>query len=275
MSIAARLFSMKYAARRCRTFKPLIAFSFCSEECSPAIGPVPSGTCAPQLLKCTYGLEADSVTAFAIASLSRSWSSRDFGGGDIKYAARAPLKALVSAAASLTSAVNASAPWRTKRCSRPASRPTTRTFLPIDSKESAMIEPVFPLAPKITYMPSVETAILSLRLFTFVSPFLKFTDLLCLHCAIQEKEHRDGLGAFVSPCVARTVLHDYVPALQMQNLAVVQLQPNLSFVHYCIIHGVRFVHRRIFLFEVIGQSLQTNQCFVSCGLAIERRIRED
>jgi hypothetical protein len=39
-----------------------------------------------------------------------------------------------------------------KRCSRPGSRPTTRTFLPFDSKESAMIEPVFPLAPKITYM---------------------------------------------------------------------------------------------------------------------------
>ena len=45
MPIAARLFSMKYPARRCRTFKVLIAFSFCSEECSPAIGPVPSGTC--------------------------------------------------------------------------------------------------------------------------------------------------------------------------------------------------------------------------------------
>src|SRR6266481_5613210 len=43
MLIAARLFSMKYAARRCRTFKPLIAFSFCSEECSPAIWPGPFG----------------------------------------------------------------------------------------------------------------------------------------------------------------------------------------------------------------------------------------
>ena len=54
------------------------------------------------------------------------------------------------------------------------------TFLPFDSKESAMIEPVFPLAPKITYMGSVETATLPLRLFTFVSPFLKFTDPLRL-----------------------------------------------------------------------------------------------
>jgi hypothetical protein len=32
---------------------------------------------------------------------------------------------------------------------------------------------VFPLAPKITYMASVGTATLSLRLFTFVSPFFK------------------------------------------------------------------------------------------------------
>jgi hypothetical protein len=67
-------------------------------------------------------------------------------GGNIKYAARPPLKAFVSAAASLKSAVNASAPLRTNRCSRPASRP----FLPFDSRKSAMIEPVFPLAPKIT-----------------------------------------------------------------------------------------------------------------------------
>jgi hypothetical protein len=44
-------------------------------------------------------------------------------------------------------------------------------LLAFDNKESAMIEPVFPLAPKITYMASIETATLSLRLFTFVSPF--------------------------------------------------------------------------------------------------------
>src|SRR5580700_8129581 len=77
----------------------------------------------------------DSFTAFAIPSLSRSCSSRDFAGGNIKYAARAPRKALVSAAASLMVAVNASAPWRTKRCSRP----TTRTFLPSASRELAII----------------------------------------------------------------------------------------------------------------------------------------
>jgi len=37
MPIAFRLFPMKYVARRCKTFKPLIAFSFCSEECSPQL----------------------------------------------------------------------------------------------------------------------------------------------------------------------------------------------------------------------------------------------
>ncbi len=41
--------------------------------------------------------------------------------------------------------------------SRPESRPTTRTFLPFESRKSATIEPVFPLAPKITYS-AFETA---------------------------------------------------------------------------------------------------------------------
>src|SRR5258708_28279262 len=75
-------------------------------------------------------------------------------GGSSKYAARAPVRALASAAASLTFAVNASAPLRTKRCSRVASRPTTRTFSPFDSREVAITEPVWPVAPKTTYMAS-------------------------------------------------------------------------------------------------------------------------
>jgi hypothetical protein len=33
----------------------------------------------------------------------------------------------------------------------------TRTASPFNSRESAMIEPVFPLAPKITYMPFETT----------------------------------------------------------------------------------------------------------------------
>ena len=92
-------------------------------------------------------------------------------GGNNKYAARAPPKALLSAAASVISAVSASAPLRTKRRSRLTSRPTTRTFWPLDSRKLAMSEPVFPLAPKITFMPSLTAATVSLGLFIFVSPF--------------------------------------------------------------------------------------------------------
>src|SRR5580693_532377 len=57
---------------------------------------------------------------------------------------------------SLISAVNASAPLSTKRCSRPLSRPMTRTFWPFERRTSATIEPVWPVAPKITYF-SFET----------------------------------------------------------------------------------------------------------------------
>src|SRR5258708_34297782 len=46
-----------------------------------------------------------------------------------------------------------------------------RPFSPFDSRKLAMIEPVLPLAPKITYMPSLTTATVSLGLFIFVSPF--------------------------------------------------------------------------------------------------------
>src|ERR1700689_1819684 len=91
-----------------------------------------------------------------MASLSRSCSSGDFAGGNSRYAARAPLKALASAAASLKSAVNASAPLSTKRCSRPVSRPMTRTFWPFERRKLATIEPVWPVAPKTTYI-SFET----------------------------------------------------------------------------------------------------------------------
>src|SRR5258706_9950346 len=73
-------------------------------------------------------------------------------GGSIRYAARAPARALVSAPASLTFAVKASAPLRTNRSSRDASRPTTRTRSPFSSRELAITEPVLPVAPRTTYM---------------------------------------------------------------------------------------------------------------------------
>src|SRR5882724_3254361 len=71
-------------------------------------------------------------------------------------------------------------------------------------------------------------------------------------CAIQEKEHRNGLRASVSPRVACTVLHDDIAALEMNGLGVIKLQPNLAVVHYCIVDGVGLVHCRIFFFKVIS-----------------------
>jgi hypothetical protein len=52
--------------------------------------------------------------------------------------------------------------------------------------------------------------------------------------------------------VSRPILYDHVAALQMDGLAVVQLQSNLSIVDNRIVDRAGLVHRRIFLFEVIG-----------------------
>jgi hypothetical protein len=35
------------------------------------------------------------------------------------------------------------------------------------------------------------------------------------------KKHRDGLCAFIPPCVPRPILYNHVAALQMQRLAIV------------------------------------------------------
>lgn len=56
----------------------------------------------------------------------------------------------------------------------------------------------------------------------------------------------------------------------MQSLTVVELQPNLCVEDNRVVDGVRLVYPGIFLFKVGGKSPQTNQCFVSSGLAIER-----
>jgi hypothetical protein len=55
-------------------------------------------------------------------------------------------------------------------------------------------------------------------------PAFSFQDVIWTasrHCAIQEKEHRDGLCAFIPPRVPRPILYDYVAALQMKGLAIV------------------------------------------------------
>jgi len=68
---------------------------------------------------------------------------------------------------------------------------------------------------------------------------------------VQEEQHRNRLCAFVSPRVACTVLYDHVTALEMNGLGVIKLKPNFTVVNYGVVHGVRLMHGRIFLFKVI------------------------
>ena len=83
----------------------------------------------------------------------------------------------------------------------------------------------------------------------------------CLHvaiwatsrfCPIWEKEHRNGIRAFIPPSVARAVLYDDVAALEMNGFGVIKLQPNLAVVHNGVVDGICLVHRRIFFFKVFG-----------------------
>jgi len=69
-----RVFSMKYPARRCRTFRPLNLAQFRSISCSPAMGPVLSGLSAPMLLSVTACFTAAFSSALAIAVLARLWN---------------------------------------------------------------------------------------------------------------------------------------------------------------------------------------------------------
>src|SRR5260370_28914040 len=66
--------------------------------------------------------------------------------------ASAPANARPSRSASVTFAVNPSAPRLVNVASFFVSRPTTRTFLPLSSNRFATTEPVFPVAPRLTYM---------------------------------------------------------------------------------------------------------------------------
>src|SRR5260370_31286731 len=68
------------------------------------------------------------------------------------YTARAPVNALVISAGCLASPTSASGPRFTSRSRRSGLRPTTRTSSPFASSASAATEPVFPVAPIITYM---------------------------------------------------------------------------------------------------------------------------
>ena len=52
--------------------------------------------------------------------------------------------------------------------------------------------------------------------------------------------------------MARPVLDDDIATFQMNSLGVIKLQPNLAFINYGVVDGVRRVHCGIFFFKVIG-----------------------
>jgi hypothetical protein len=52
--------------------------------------------------------------------------------------------------------------------------------------------------------------------------------------------------------VAGTVFARRRRPLEVNGLGVIKLQPNLAFINYGVVDGVRLVHRRIFFFKVIG-----------------------
>src|SRR6266851_8566750 len=70
------------------------------------------------------------------------------------YTASAPVNARFSAFSSVTFAAKASAPRLVNVASLLLSRPTTRTFFFLPSSAFATTEPVFPVAPRITYITS-------------------------------------------------------------------------------------------------------------------------
>src|SRR5882724_6487494 len=63
---------------------------------------------------------------------------------------------------------------------------------------------------------------------------------------------KNNIVTGVSPRVARTVLHDDIATLEMDGLSVIKLQPNLAFINYGVVDGVRLVHCRIIFLKVIG-----------------------
>src|SRR3979490_2820912 len=73
-------------------------------------------------------------------------------GGISTYTPCAPANARLKASVSSTPAANASAPRLTSGASLLLSRPIARTFLPLSNNFLATTDPVFPVAPKMTYM---------------------------------------------------------------------------------------------------------------------------
>src|SRR6266404_2497550 len=100
-----------------------------------------------------------SVIAPLILSPDASNSGSFARGGSKTYAAVAPTNALAIAAASLASALTLSAPNCISCASLPASRPTARTFSPRSRNVLATTDPVFPVAPRITYISSLPKSL--------------------------------------------------------------------------------------------------------------------
>src|SRR5947209_13794926 len=100
-------------------------------------------------------------------------------------------------------------------------------------------------------------------------PAFSFQDVIWTvsrRCAIQEKEHRDGLCAFIPPRVPRPILHNHVAALQPQGLAVVKLEPNLSIVDNRVVDSVCRS-------EEHTSELQSRQYLV-CRLLLEKKKKK-
>jgi len=162
MPIAARLFSMKYAGAQVQNVRTADRVQFLLRRMQPRDWPgafrnLRARSCSDAPRRAGRAPSR----LFAIASLCRSWSSRELTGGNIKYAAAAPRKALVSAGRIAHVGRDRLRAFAHKALQSPPRRaPRRATFSPFNSRELAMIEPVCPLAPKITYMAS---SVLSVR----------------------------------------------------------------------------------------------------------------
>src|SRR5271163_5031143 len=93
--------------------------------------------------------------------------------------------------------------------------------------------------------------------------------------AVKKEQHRRGSCAVVPPSVARAVLDDDDATFKENGLRVIKFQPNLTFINYGVVDGVRLVHCWIFFFKVIGQPSETNQSLAGCSFTVKRWVSEN
>src|SRR4051812_28236413 len=70
--------------------------------------------------------------------------------------------------------------------------------------------------------------------------------------ADRDKGHQARFRQWVTPAMARSVLHDAIALTQMDLLPVVQLQCHLAANHDAIVDGVRSVHPRRAALEMVS-----------------------